>query len=234
MVQISRRSMLSTGAIVAGSLVVMVAALAAARISGLDLEAAVSDPQEVTDSRFLGIVSTVGILVWGSTVSVCLFGFIAAGGVAEAGRLRRFLVASGVVALVLLIDDLLLVHEFADDVVARFVDFDRTRRQKDFLESVVFAGYAMMFAVYLAVFRDRLRAAKDLHLLVASLLLFALSTAIDIDVLGALGISMPSDDLEIFAEEAAKFVAIALYAAFYFSLVRQSLGLGTSEPDGDR
>lgn len=223
----AKRSLAPTVALAAASLVVMAAAIGAARVSGLDIEAAVADPQELTRQRFLGIVSTVGILVWGATVSVCVFAVVAGDVVPGAGRWRSFFAASGLMALVLLVDDLLLVHEFADDVVARFIDFDRTRRQKDFLEGTVFAAYATLFALYAYRYRAVLRAARDLHYLVAAFVLFACSAVIDFGLLEEVGIPMPGGDVKDLMEETPKFVAIVYYAAFYFSIARQSLQLPT-------
>lgn len=201
--------------------------LLAARISGIDIEAAVADPQEVTGLRLLGIVSSVGILIWGAAVSVNLFAFASA----PSHRWRSFFGASAVVALVLLVDDLFLVHEFADDVVGAFVDFEATRARKDFLEAVVFAGYGAGFAIYLFLYQDILRIASGLRLLVAALAMFAISTAFDFGIFEFIGLELPDDDgpfnMEALAEEGPKFIGIVFFAAFYFSTARQGLGITT-------
>ena len=230
-------------AIGATTLVAMACLLAMAGASGLSIEAAVSDPHELTRLRFLGIVSNVGILVWASAVSFSVFAALAVADGPAGDRQRWFFISSAGMTVVLLIDDLLLVHEFADDVVAYFIEFDRTRRQKDILEGMVFAGYGALFAVYAFVFRDVLRSARGLRFLQAALAAFAISAAIDFGLLDALGIALPdhgsSFDARSLAEEAPKLVGIVYYSAFYLATARQSLGLhplhgGTRTPAGGR
>ncbi len=202
--------------------------------TGVTIEGAVSDPHEVTRLRFLGIVSNVGVLFWTAALSVCLLGARLAGPVGEQRELRRFFLASAAMTLVLLIDDLLLVHEVGDDVVALFVDFDRTRSRKDVIEAAVFAGYALMFAAYAVRFRDTLMAAAGRRFLVGSLALFAVSVIIDFGLVEAVGIDLPDYrdriDVKSLLEEGAKFVGILFYAAFFFGLVDERFGRGASQP----
>lgn len=199
--------------------------LLAARVSGIDIDAAVADPQEVTRLRFLGIVSNVGVLMWGAAVSVSLFAFQ----LAPSNRWRSFFGASAVVALVLLVDDLLLVHEFADDVATTFIDFQVTRARKDILEALVFAVYGAGFAVYLFLYRDILRIAAGRRLLIAAVAMFALSAAFDFALFELVGLDLPDEEgplnLEALAEEGPKFLGIVFFAAFYFSAARQAVAI---------
>lgn len=226
----ARRSFLPMLAIGLGAVIAMAGSLAAAKVSGLTVEEAVSDPQELTRHRFLGIVSNVGVLAWASAVSVCVFAVFAIDSGEAARRHRRFFLASAAVAMVLLVDDLLLVHEFADDTVAFFVDFERSRRQKDLLEATVFAAYAVMFGFYAFWFRDVLLAARELHYLGAAFAMFLLSSAIDFRALEVVGIDLADvrgvRNVDILLEEGSKLVGIAFYAAFYFGLARQALAHG--------
>ncbi|MGB5758897.1 MAG: hypothetical protein WBM50_18435 [Acidimicrobiales bacterium] len=210
------------------SVAVMGGLIALALASGISIEAAVSDPHELTRLRFLGIVSNVGVLTWGAAMTICLFtAWIVEPGWSDVGP-RSFFIASAGITLVLLIDDLLLVHELADDVVVRFVDFERTRRQKDILEAAVFASYGALFGLYALVYRQTILRANGRYLLVGALAMFAISVVIDFGLVDALGIDIPdyrdSIDLRSLLEEGAKLVGIAYYSAFYFSLADQRIG----------
>ena len=201
--------------------------------SGVSIADAVADPHEVTRLRFLGIVSNVGLLLWAATIAVCV---LAAATVEPAPdqRWRAFFVVSGLVTSVLLIDDLILVHEFADDVVAVFVDFDRTRQQKDILEALVFAAYGAMFLWYCFRYRVELLGATERRFFIAAAAMFALSLLFDFDAHSFVGLDLPdyrSDfDVESLAEEGPKFVGITYYLWFYLLTARSVLrGDGSSD-----
>lgn len=137
----------------------------------------------------------------------------------------------------LLIDDLLLVHELADDVVVRFVDFERTRRQKDILEALVFASYGVLFGLYAFVYRRTILRANGRHLLVGAFAMFAVSVVIDFGLVDAVGIDIPdyrhSIDLRSLLEEGAKLVGIAYYDRVLLLVGRPAHRLpGGSATDG--
>lgn len=218
------RSVIALGAVAAAVMAVLVWAAAK---NGVSFEGAVSDPQEVTELRLLGIVSTTGVLLWTAAVAFCL---LAASVVEPAGagrRWRSFFLASAAVTLVLLLDDFLLVHEFADDVVSVFVDFDRTREQKDILEGVVFLGYGLLFLAYGYYYRQEILGSKDRRFLVAAAAMFLLSLFLDLGGADLVGVELPgsrsSFDVESLAEEGPKFIGIVYYATFYHLIARSTL-----------
>lgn len=209
----------------AAALIVLVLLLAADQ-TGVSIDGAVSDPQEFTDLRMLGIVSNVGVLLWAAAVAICVLTAVTVEDEAPE-RWRQFFVVSGLVTSVLLIDDLILVHEFADDLVALIVDFDRTRQQKDILEAVVFAGYGVMFLWYCYRYRAELLGASERRFFLAAAVMFAISLFFDIDGHSFIGLDVPGDgsdlDVESLAEEIPKFVGIAYYGWFFLLTARSTL-----------
>ncbi len=210
-------------AIVAVALMAVLMAIAAR--SGLDVDEVLSDPQEFTRQRFLGAVSTVGVLGWAAAASICAFGAYTVD--ASERSVRGWLLSSAGVSLLLLVDDLFLVHEYADDVVATVVDFDRTRSQKDILEAIVFAGYAVVFVGTLVAFR-RVVATLDLRLLGLSVGLFAVSAGLDLSIDERIGFEVIDDDLDlhIVLEEGLKFLGIAFYLVFHATSARTMIRRG--------
>jgi hypothetical protein len=208
------------------SAVAFAALLLAARIEGVGLESALADPEETTGFRLVGVVSQVGVLLWTATVSVCLVTALVG---SDAGDHRAaFFGASAIVAAVLLVDDFLLVHEYADDAVGFVVDFDHSRRRKNILELVVFGLYGLMVASYLRRFRAEIAASRNLTLRLAGLLL-AGSLAVDMGPLDIvfdrfdIVVGAAADDVHLVVEEGFKFVGIAFVAHYFLEASREVL-----------
>lgn len=196
----------------------MAALILMASASGLTVGDAVADPHEFHRHRFLGIVSNAGVLAWTAVVTVCLFAAATVADDSTSRRWRDFYLASAGFTFMLLVDDFLLVHEYSDEIVSVFIDFDRTREQKDVLEMATFAGYAAVFGTYVWIFRDRF-AKLDTSVLVLALAMFALSLVVDVDALDELGVALPDEDsaldLRSLVEEGLKLLGIVYFATFY-------------------
>jgi hypothetical protein len=198
--------------------VLLAALIVAAVTSGLTVGDAVADIEEYTDHRFVGIASTVGILVWAAIATICAFTAIVLDETSDEGRLwHRFFLASAALAALLLIDDLLLVHEFADDLALVAVDFEPTRARKNLLEAAVFGCYGVLALIYGWTFRGQLRQ-LDRRPLGLGLGLLGLSFLIDMRLHHLLGVHLPdgSDgpDLGSVLEEGPKFLGIVYLAVF--------------------
>jgi hypothetical protein len=114
----------------------------------------------------IGVVSNVGILLWCATAVICLFSrslLRQQGFYAEA----RFLLWAGLMTLVLLVDDLFMIHEYIAPLHFHVN------------EKLVLASYACGAAVYLLSHR-RLILAANYQLLAAAMALFTASMALDI------------------------------------------------------
>jgi hypothetical protein len=114
----------------------------------------------------IGVVSNIGILLWCATAVICLF---------SRSLLRqqglhveaRFLFWAGLMTLVLLVDDLFMIHEYIAPVHFHVN------------EKLVLASYACGAGAYLLSHR-RLILAANYHLLAAAMVLFTASMLVDI------------------------------------------------------
>jgi hypothetical protein len=114
----------------------------------------------------IGVVSNIGILLWCAAAVICLFSrslLRQQGFHAEA----RFLLWAGLMTLVLLADDLFMIHEYIAPVHFH-VD-----------EKLVLASYACAAGAYLLSHR-RLILAANYQLLAAAMVLFSASMLVDI------------------------------------------------------
>ena len=207
--------------LVALALVAIVGSLAIAN-GEVTIEAVFSDPVEATGSRLVGLISTAGLLVWAAAAAVCFLtaGLVRKGQPAER-LLGSFFVASGLVTMMLLLDDFLAVHELGIDVAVWLANVERTRDMMDVTELIVFGLYAIVVVAYFWYFRGLLRR-MELWLFGLAWALFAVSLAIDV---------FPIDDLLrrvvapkrvqaacILAEEVPKLLGIITYLVFFARL----------------
>jgi len=150
---------------------------------------------------YTGIVSNVGIILWGTTAAICLF----ARGLAPEAAARRFLLASAAVSAALAVDDAFMIHEW---VGPRLTGLD---------EKVFLGTYAVGFAAYLAAFRGAIRRAGPGALAVA-LGLFALSTGMDV--------IEPEDAAgwQYLTEEGFKLLGIGVWLGFSLGVAADAAG----------
>lgn len=114
----------------------------------------------------LGVLSNIGVLLWCATAAICFFG----SSLLRQQHLHsvaRFLRWAGLMTVVLLLDDLFMIHEYIAPVHFH-VD-----------EKVVLASYAAAAGLYLLTHRRLILAANYL-LLVAAMLLFSASMLVDL------------------------------------------------------
>lgn len=124
------------------------------------------DPAQVLGvSPFAGAVSNIGILLWCASTAICLFAALLARR-HGARRTPIFLLAAGTMTLVLLLDDLFLLH---DIVLPKGLGIS---------EEAVYAGYAAMIGAFITLFHRDIRA-SDYPLLGLALAFFAASLGFD-------------------------------------------------------
>jgi hypothetical protein len=164
------------------------------RLTGAPLAALTRDPTRVLGGLpWIGLMSNLGVLIWASAAAICCFG---AAVLSERGAERRrieFLWVSGVLTAVLVLDDLLQLHE---GVVPRITGWP---------ESAIVSVYPILFLAYLARYAATILAAEWL-LLLASAALLAASIGIDAVFTG---------ERRAFVEDGSKLAGIVLWLAFY-------------------
>jgi hypothetical protein len=199
--------------VVPASLLIGLVAIAS-RVAQFPLERALSDPLDQADAHpLLGFVSNLGILAWAGAAGVCLVAALVLRSSTEPEHVeaRRFFRASGVLTMLLVLDDTFQVHE---TIVPNLLGRGQT---------FILIGYVLVVAAYVWRFRA--------SLLAAEWIVFALSGAcfaisIGIDLLPVAVSLLPGDaaiDTEASAyefvshlvEDGGKFVGIVLWLAFY-------------------
>ena len=151
------------------------------------------DPNAIADvPYYVGAVSNFGVLLWCAAAGVSRFGFAAA---RRCGADARFMLASAALRLLLMFDDLLMLHEAALPQIFGWP------------EKAILAAYGGAMLAYLAVYRRRILA-YDWPILGLAFALFAGSLALD-----RLGIHSLTTVGEL-AEDGCKFLGAAMWLTF--------------------
>ena len=152
----------------------------------------------------IGLVSNLGVLVWFSAAVVCLF----TGAVlkATAPRDTAFFLASGLLALILALDDFLMLHEFIGWALS-------------IPETAIYGGYALLTVGWLTVFRGTIRQ-TDYLLLGLALALFAFSLLPDVPEIRAL---YSSERLMRLLEDGGKLLGIVTWTAYFVQTSARAL-----------
>jgi hypothetical protein len=175
------------------------ALVAAAGVSGVPLMWLTRDATAVGEVHPLtGFLSSLGILLWGASATLCLFtAFALRAGITT--EVFRFLLASGLLAAFLLFDDLFLVHEA---LAPRYLGMD---------ERLVYAAIVFAAASYALRFRRVIARLGSVTFPIAVVLL---ASSLFMDV--ALG--EPLDGVLgqwlYFVEDGAKWLGIVSWCAF--------------------
>ena len=171
----------------------------------LDLGDLMRDPASTHGSPLhVGLVSNLGVLVWFSAASVCLF--TAAVLVATARRDALFFLASGLLTLVLALDDFLMLHEFIGWALS-------------VPEAAILGGYGLLTLGWFAIFWRAIRQTDHL-LLVLALCLFAFSLLPDVPEIRALYFS---ERLMRLLEDGGKLLGIVTWTAYFVQTSARAL-----------
>lgn len=198
-------------------LLVLAAAAAASRIFHIGISAMTKDPTATAHVHPLtGAISSLGILGWCATASICVF---------TAGALRRdapreqrsFLLASALLTSYLLLDDLFQFHE---TLAPRYLGLN---------EAVVYAALGATVGAYFAAFRQVILG-MNFTMLAAAVGFLGASVFLDAILAPWLGLNGPR---EYFVEDGAKLLGIASWCSFFASASLQLLfGAAVVQTDG--
>lgn len=205
----ARSELLATAIAVWAPLVTLLAVtLLVTSISDVTVRQLTQDPSTVLEAPFyVGAVSNLGNVLWASAASVCLMTALALRSLIDPGW-RRFLLLSGLLTGVLLVDDLFLVH---DEMLPRYAGVSGE------LYGIV---YVVAMLAFLVGFRRRLRE-TNYALLGVALVFFGVSTVVD---LGSSRLSeMIAPSIVILVEDGAKILGIGTWLAYFISVSRQAI-----------
>ena len=147
--------------------------------TGIPIKEFTRDPAAIAEMNpFFGIISNIGILFWCASASVCFFSFA----VLQKCRIEKrvkgvfllFLLFSGFITLILLLDDLFLFHERIFPKVSKEFFFDSAAISEKF----VYLGYIMLFSFYLLRFR-KIIFQTEWRILLLAFLFFGVSVILD-------------------------------------------------------
>lgn len=156
------------------------------------------DPVQIMGEPFyLGLFSNVGILLWCGSVVVCFFSRSLVPNVEDKKAIRVFLFYSGLVTLLLLLDDLFLMHE---EVFPKYIGVP---------EKGIFVIYSNILLLYLILFRDTILK-TDYVILVLAFFLIGVSTFVK-------RIPMPIPE-DTFLEDAVKLFGIICWFIYFLRL----------------
>lgn len=168
------------------------------RATGVPISRLTRDVADAYDTGFYaGFLSNLGNLLWSAATAICFFALTLLARDNRHRRASRFLFCSGLLCLLLTLDDTFLFHE---EVLPGYFHVP---------EFVVYIGYVVMVAGYLAYFIRRILMTDYIFLLIA-LVFLGLSAAADQ--------FLPFSNRETFFEDGLKFMGIVFWLA-YFALV---------------
>ncbi|MBW3661839.1 MAG: hypothetical protein KY469_01975 [Actinobacteria bacterium] len=198
-----RHLRVALGACGVAAVVYLVPVLAAYGFADVPARLLVGDPSEVAGlPYYIGVISNVGALAWGMGAAVALF----AGWIAVRTHERatgRFLIATGAVTLLLVLDDLLQLHDGLFDT------------ELGVPEEVAYAALGALFVAYAWRFRDHLWDPTNRGWVLVAVGLFAVSLVIDL--------AEPKIRGALVVEELAKFLGIAAWTAGMVTVSRDAL-----------
>lgn len=163
---------------------------------GVPVHELTMDPSAIMDGPpYLGFFSQVGILLWAATAAICI---LAATLVSQSGGGRvdaQFLYASGMLTIVLGIDDAFMLHEYVFPALG-------------IAQELVLLAYGIFVLVYLFKFRQKILRTQYI-LLAMAFFFFALSIAGDQHL-----IALPGVDSYLL-EDGAKLAGIISWLAYF-------------------
>lgn len=183
-------------------LIVLMVVVTIRIVTGTAIPALTRDALQVLEAPpYIGIVSTIGGLIWSGTAAVCLFGaaLLRRRGVAPEGA--RFLLAGGLVTLLLLLDDVFMLH---DVVLPLHVGIP---------EPVVYLVNTLVVLGFLAVFRT---AIGQTDFLLLALAFIGLGCSVGVDIVDML---VPFGLRGLFlVEDGAKLFGIVSWAGYFVTV----------------
>ena len=192
-------------------LVVLGAALLLTSTTEVTVRQLTQDPTTVLGGPFyVGALSNLGNVLWAAAATVCLLTALALRSLIDAGW-RRFMLVSGIFTTVLLVDDLLLVH---DEILPRYAGISG---------ELYGIAYVVGMLAYLGGFRRRI-AETNWTLLLAALVCFGVSIVVDLGSSRLSEIVAPS--IVILAEDGTKILGIGTWLAYFVSVSRQAIVSG--------
>lgn len=177
--------------------------------SGVAIHHLTRDPSAITRTPFyFGLLSNIGVLLWCCSATVCFFSSIVLQkNINNSKEFSSFLLFSGLITVLLLLDDFFLLHE---EVFPYYLNVP---------EKVVYTGYGIAILIYLLRFRTTIVKTEFLLLFFA----FAfLGLSVNIDLLQQ-KFSLLETSLEALLEDGTKLLGIVSWCTYFVRLCIQQV-----------
>lgn len=178
-----------------GILISLLLAVFTSTVKNIPLDTFTKDPLSVSNAPFyFGFFSNLGIMFWSASIMTCWF---VAYRVFYSGTKNdfQFMLWSGIVTLVMTIDDLFQLHE---QVMPAYFAVS---------ENMVYITYLNIYLIYFIRFRKKILRSEFITLIL-SFIFLGLSTVIDL-----LPLPIPKDT---FLEDALKLFGTVSWFVYYF------------------
>jgi len=176
---------------------------------GVSLAMLTRDPASIAKIHpFIGVVSNLGVLLWTASATICLFSWALFRHRLNEMRFATFLLCSGLLTTLLLLDDFFLLH---DAIFPHYFGVN---------EKVAFLGYGGLIIGWMVIFRKCIRRTEYLILLTA-LVFFGLSLFIDVfqhPIQSVIG------NARIFFEDGFKLLGIVGWFGYFLRCCLVQLG----------
>ncbi len=156
------------------------------------------DPSQVIGfDSYIGLVNNLGIVIWAAAVAVCIFSFVALLRSSRDKDLPRFFLFSGLLTLILLLDDLFLIHEW----IAGF--------STEFIVPVVFL---VLFIILVFRFRKVILETEYFFMILA-IVLFGISFILDFSQ--STDVTIVPGGARTILEDGCKFLGIISWLTYF-------------------
>lgn len=169
-------------------------AIFASTVKDISLDTFTKDPNAQFNAPFyIGFFSNIGIMIWSASVTICFYSAWKMG-IKKGPLEQQFLIFSGLVTLLMTLDDLFQLHEL---VFPHYFSIS---------ENMVYITYLNIYLIYFIRFRKQLLN-SDFIVLGLAFFFLGLSTVIDI-----LPLPMEKDT---FLEDAIKLLGAVTWLVYY-------------------
>lgn len=164
----------------------------------------ITDPSQVVGfDSYIGLLNNLGVVLWASTMAICIFTFLTLRRRAGNEDISKFVLFSGIFTLILLLDDLFVIHELS--------------RANEFALPGI---YILIFITLLYRFRKTILETEYVFLIFA-LCLFGISLLIDF--IQSLYSGFLTGGLRSMLEESCKFLGIVSWLAYFTRICLSSI-----------
>ena len=183
----------------------LLAGILASTVKGVPLDTLTKDPTAIMHAPFyIGAFSEIGIMFWSGSIALCFFTAFRLSLIRSMRNQYKFMVISGLVSLMLGIDDLFQVHEY---VCPHYLSIPK---------NAVFLTYANLIFIYLLYFRKMIFE-TDYIILALAFIFMGLAAVSKIFPL-----PIPKDT---FLEDSLKLFGIVSWFTYYFRTGNELINL---------